>query len=211
MNTPRPDHHIVQRAVDELRRLPDVDPSHIRRVVRAAAEARVSPADEPNHVRAARIRSIRTWAAVAIATAAGVVGFVARGLISTDRSPVLATAEFAKPSVVADSAPRTRLVSALSADAAPILEQFVFEDAHARRVSVVGDFNNWNSKNAPMVRSQDGGFWSVIVPITPGRHMYGFMVDDSLFVLDPRALTARDPDLGSESSVRMVGRRPGGQ
>jgi len=114
--------------------------------------------------------------------------------------------------VVAGSVPQTaRLVAAPTAEAAPILEQFVFENTHAHRVSVVGDFNSWNSKSSPMARSQDGGFWSAIVPITPGRHMYGFMVDDSIFVLDPRALTARDPDLGSESSVRMVGRGLGGR
>jgi hypothetical protein len=32
------------------------------------------------------------------------------------------------------------------------------------------------------------------------------MVDDSVFTLDPRAQKARDPDLGTEGSVRMVGR-----
>ena len=72
--------------------------------------------------------------------------------------------------------------------------------------SVVGDFNNWNPTAAPMTRSSDGALWSAIVPILPGRHMYGFMVDDSIFVLDPRAQKARDPDLGTEGSVRMVGR-----
>ena len=57
-----------------------------------------------------------------------------------------------------------------------------------------------------MTRSSDGALWSVIVPILPGRHMYGFMVDDSLFVLDPRAPKARDPDLGTAGSVVIVGR-----
>jgi hypothetical protein len=40
----------------------------------------------------------------------------------------------------------------------------------------------------------------------PGRHVYAFMVDDSLLVLDPRAPKSRDPDLGAEGSIRIVGR-----
>jgi len=40
----------------------------------------------------------------------------------------------------------------------------------------------------------------------PGRHIYGFMIDDSVLMLDPRALKTRDPDLGTDGSVRMVGR-----
>jgi hypothetical protein len=56
-----------------------------------------------------------------------------------------------------------------------------------------------------MTRSSEGELWSVSIPITPGRHMYAFMVDDSILVLDPRAPKSRDPDLGAEGSVRIVG------
>jgi hypothetical protein len=57
-----------------------------------------------------------------------------------------------------------------------------------------------------MKRASDGDLWSVTVPIVPGRHTYGFMVDDSVLVLDPRAPTVRDPDLGAKGSVIIVGR-----
>jgi hypothetical protein len=36
--------------------------------------------------------------------------------------------------------------------------------------------------------------------------MYAFMVDDSLFTLDPNAPKTRDPDLGAEGSIIIVGR-----
>lgn len=215
MNTSRPDDHIVRRAVDELRRLPEVDPAKIRAVVQAAAQARVTPADEPMPSRKSRVRSGRVWGLVGLAAAAGIVGFVARGFLATNRENAVAivpTMTAMAESAVSESAPgalNVRQVASVSADPLPILEQFVFENTNARRVSVVGDFNNWNPKTAPMTRSREGGFWSVIVPIAPGRHMYGFMIDDSLFVLDPRALSARDPDLGTEGSIRMVGRGTG--
>jgi 1,4-alpha-glucan branching enzyme len=76
----------------------------------------------------------------------------------------------------------------------------------AKRVSVVGDFNEWNQARAPMTRSADGSLWSATISILPGRHMYGYLVDDSLFVLDPSGPKARDPDLGAEGSIVIVGR-----
>ena len=90
----------------------------------------------------------------------------------------------------------------------PIPQQFVFRSASARRVSLVGDFNGWNAASAPMVRAADGDLWSVTIPVAPGRHTYGFMVNDSVFALDPdaRVARARDPDLGVEGSVVIVGR-----
>jgi len=88
----------------------------------------------------------------------------------------------------------------------PVLKQFVFQNKAAKRVSVVGDFNQWNPSSAPMVRSADGTLWSVLVPILPGRHVYAYMVDDSVLTLDPSAATARDPDFGTMASVVLVGK-----
>ena len=48
--------------------------------------------------------------------------------------------------------------------------------------------------------------WSVVLPVVPGRHLYAFIVDDSALTLDPRAPRAKDPSLGVESSVVMVGK-----
>jgi hypothetical protein len=196
---------VLQRAIDELRQLPPLDRQAVGRAVGAAAAARLSPADEPVFVeRAARGRSIRVWSAIGMAAAAAVVGFVARGQwrTSDERSPVAASP--AAPPV----APTATLQTAASSDAEskPILQQFVFDNARARRVSVVGDFNTWNPTTAVMTRSSNVGLWSVIIPISPGRHIYGFMVDDSVFTLDPRAPKVRDADLGTDGSVVIVGR-----
>ena len=139
-----------------------------------------------------------------MAAAAAIVGFIARGEFRSR--------DDATPAAVASSAGQTtpsttlQTAAATDADSKPILQQFVFDRPQARRVSVVGDFNTWNPTSAVMTRSSDGGLWSAIIPITPGRHIYGFMVDDSLFTLDPRAPKARDADLGTEGSVVIVGR-----
>jgi 1,4-alpha-glucan branching enzyme len=97
-----------------------------------------------------------------------------------------------------------RTVAATELEPAAIPHQFVFNSAGARKVSVVGDFNRWNPTSTPMI--SDGELWSVTIPIVPGRHMYAFMVDDSLFTLDPAAPKARDPDLGADGSIVIVGR-----
>ena len=186
---------VVRRAIDELRRLPRVEDEAVAAVVSAAATARVlPPADEP--VTPARERGRgRLVIGGGLIAAAAIAGFVIRGMTSAPEPRRVAATTSITP-------------AALSAEraAVPIVEQFVFKAPTARHVSVIGDFNRWDASLAPMSRSADGELWSVSIPILPGRHMYAFMVDDSLLVLDPRAPKSRDPDLGAEGSVRIVGR-----
>ena len=186
---------VVRRAIDELRRLPDVPQDAVAKAVAAAAAARVlPPADEP--VFAERGRSWgRIAAAGGLVAAAAIAGFVIRGTMTSPAPTRLATAT-----------PMTPATFSAERAVVPIVEQFVFKAPNAQRVAVVGDFNRWDASTAPMARSSDGELWSVSIPIMPGRHIYAFMVNDSLLVLDPRAPKSRDPDLGAEGSVRIVGR-----
>jgi len=118
------------------------------------------------------------------------------------------TSHESAPASVVASAPAATTLRAVDvgSDVLPIPQQFVFENAHAHRVSIVGDFNGWDASKTPMLHTSGGTSWSVIVPMMPGRHLYGFMVDDSMFTLDPRAPKSRDVDLGTEGSVVIVGR-----
>src|SRR5262249_4966415 len=136
--------------------------------------------------------------------AAAVIGFVARGFLMSSSNT--ATATIAVPPSTAATPIPGRAVNQSPSDVAPIPTQIVLRNTSARSGSVLGDFNEWNPKSAPMVVSSDGAVWSVIIPVMPGRHLYGFMVDGSQFVLDPRWPKARDPDLGTEGSVILVGR-----
>jgi hypothetical protein len=205
---------IVRRAIDELRRLPDVDGDAVRRVVSAAAAARIAPPIDEPAVPARRFPRVSASILVGVAAAAAFVGFALRGAWSHSSSAVQPVAT--QPVATVASTPESNdieatpllAVASSSNDALPIPHQFVIHDSRARRVSVVGDFNRWDSKSTPMVRSANSGMWSVTIPMLPGRHMYGFIVDDSAFVLDPdrRFARTRDADLGVEGSVVIVGR-----
>jgi len=89
-------------------------------------------------------------------------------------------------------------------DAVPVPTQFVY-DGPARRVVLVGDFNNWDEQATPLEREPGSALWSVTVPIQRGRHIYAFLVD-SVWTVDKRAPVARDPDFGVTGSVILVGR-----
>ena len=82
--------------------------------------------------------------------------------------------------------------------------RFVFVAPYASRVALVGDFNAWNPSAMPMRRSGDGRAWTRDVPLTPGRHVYSFIVDGDL-APDPAAPRAGDDDFGVPSSVVLVG------
>ena len=201
--------HVLRRAVQTLRQMPPADVGAMRRVVEAAAVQRVMPpADEPSMEPAFEpIFGSRRWRIAGVASlvaAAAVVGFFIRGPVA--RSTPTASVQSSGAST---SVPVRAAVNTSGPDILPIPQQFVFRSASARRVSVVGDFNGWNAASAPMVRGPNGDLWSVTIPIAPGRHTYAFMVNDSAFTLDPdsRVARARDPDLGVEGSVMIVGRR----
>ena len=193
---------LVHRAIEELRRLPPVDAAAIQRVVAAAAAARLTPSDdEPPVLAPYRGRPRRVWSMVGLASAAALVGFVVRGAWK----PISQPAPVAVATTAASSQPtQVRAASANERESMPVPQHFFFNYRGAHRVALVGDFNRWDPNSAPMNRSPDGEMWSVTLPIAPGRHMYGFMIDDSLFMLDPRMPKARDPDLGAEGSIVLV-------
>jgi len=92
------------------------------------------------------------------------------------------------------------------ADVARQSVQLVFRAPSASSVRVVGDFNAWDKEQAPMTRDAESGLWSVTLSLRPGRHVYAFVVDDSVWMRDPRATAAPDADFGRPGSVLLVGR-----
>jgi hypothetical protein len=85
---------------------------------------------------------------------------------------------------------------------APRVVKFVLIAPEAARVSVVGDFNGWDSGATPAVRQSDGT-WATFVPLRPGRHVYSFVVDGQ-FIPDPSAPMAPDDGFGQNNSVLLV-------
>jgi hypothetical protein len=87
--------------------------------------------------------------------------------------------------------------------------KFVLIAPHAATVSVVGDFNNWDTGATPMTRTPTGGTWSVAIPLKAGRHVYAFVVNGAngttQWVADPTAPLAPEDGLGAPNSVVLVG------
>lgn len=81
--------------------------------------------------------------------------------------------------------------------------RFVFVAPGAARVSVVGDFNQWNASAMPMRRLGDGT-WIADVAIDPGSYAYAFVVDGRIEV-DPSAPRANS-EFGENSILMVRGR-----
>jgi hypothetical protein len=82
--------------------------------------------------------------------------------------------------------------------------KFVLVAPQAARVSLVGAFNRWDPAATPMERTPTGGTWSVVVPLSAGRHEYAFVVDGKQWLPDPSAPLAPVDGFGAPNSVVLV-------
>lgn len=69
---------------------------------------------------------------------------------------------------------------------------------NARRVSVVGDFNDWDGRRHPMRRRHDGGVWELFIPDVSPSQRYKFEIiglQGNMLALkaDPVAFSAENP------------------
>jgi 1,4-alpha-glucan branching enzyme len=76
---------------------------------------------------------------------------------------------------------------------------FVFHGSPGRRVSLVGDFNNWDPFMDPLDEMSPGTY-SVSLRVPPGRHWYSFFSDGRRILDRFNAQTGVDPDGHTVSS-----------
>ena len=81
--------------------------------------------------------------------------------------------------------------------------RFELSAPRASHVALVGSFNEWNPVATPLSRDPASGKWVVSLRLSPGRHVYAFVVDGDV-TADPSAPRAADDDFGSPSSVVLV-------
>jgi 1,4-alpha-glucan branching enzyme len=124
--------------------------------------------------------------------------FALRGLRHSLDIPPIVPGTSASPAILA--AARTRAPTAER----PV--QFVFVARDARMVTIAGDFNDWNPTTTPLKRAGADGVWSIVLPLSPGRHLYSFVVDGQRWVPDAEAPRAPENEFGTESSVVLVER-----
>jgi len=174
-------------AIELLREKPVVRPEWRAELLRRASEAR---ADDVASVAAPR-RANRVSLSLPWAIAAGIVcALIGAGATVMLRQPATVATVAAVPSTVA-------------ANAVMLPVRFSLDAPHAARVTIVGDFNDWNPTTLPMRRSADGRIWEVEVRLPLGRYNYAFLVDGRL-ARDPQAPSTADDDFGTANSVLMV-------
>jgi 1,4-alpha-glucan branching enzyme len=78
---------------------------------------------------------------------------------------------------------------------------FKLQSPQAKKVSVAGDFNNWDTGSLT-ARKDAKGQWSVKVNLVPGRYEYKFFVDGS-WMNDPETPVVTNI-YGSQNSVVEV-------
>jgi hypothetical protein len=71
-----------------------------------------------------------------------------------------------------------------------------------RSVCLSGDFNDWATDSHCLRRN--GETWEIELPLSPGRYRYGFILDGSLWVTDPKALLIEEDGFGRKNSVIVV-------
>lgn len=72
------------------------------------------------------------------------------------------------------------------------------------RVSVVGDFNDWDPSATPLRPTGRKGVWSVELRLKPGRYHYTFLIDGRRWERDPSESPAAGSDFGAPVSVLTV-------
>ena len=81
---------------------------------------------------------------------------------------------------------------------------FVLRAPGATRVSVAGDFNNWDAEATPMTHTGTGDLWILNLTLPRGVHRYSFVLDGSEWRPDPSAPLAADETFGGHNSVIVV-------
>jgi hypothetical protein len=189
---------LIERVARALKPLPPMNARAAAQIVAVVRARRAhSPRPWTRAIEWLRQPTFSAASAGMLAAAALAIGFVSRGAI-TPSSPEPTTLDTPR-AVTAPLVPAANEPNAVRAVPVPI----TFDAAGAKSVSIVGDFNDWNSTAAPLTRFGTNGPWTTTVKVMPGRHLYAFMVDGKL-VVDPRAPSTRDLDYGGEASVLMV-------
>lgn len=73
--------------------------------------------------------------------------------------------------------------------------------SYARVVTVAGTFNGWNSKSYKMIYKD--GRWTFPLYLSPGKHLYKFVVDDK-WILDPDNKLWEENEYGTGNSILWI-------
>lgn len=86
---------------------------------------------------------------------------------------------------------------------------FRYVNSDAKKVFLVGDFNNWTPNSDPMKDLNGDGHWSLFYPLRPGTYQYKYVVDGR-WIPDPRNADDEPDGFDGVNSVVTVPEMGGG-
>lgn len=100
-----------------------------------------------------------------------------------------------------------------------VLVRFNFDSPSATEVWIAGSFNNWKADesaprypsvgldNDPVIeceRDPDTGFWTVTIPLEPGRYQFKYVLDRGRVWSEDMNTDTVDDGFGGNNSIIMV-------
>jgi 1,4-alpha-glucan branching enzyme len=79
--------------------------------------------------------------------------------------------------------------------------RFSFFAPSAKSVTIAGGFNQWDPEQYHLMGPDKKGLWTIILPLSTGRHEYRFVINNSEWVLDPASPSIDDGLEGKNSFV----------
>lgn len=76
---------------------------------------------------------------------------------------------------------------------------FEIEAKDAQRIALVGDFNAWD-KNAHLLQKDKNGVWHIKLTLEKGSYQYQFLIDESVWMSDPKSEVKIDDGFGGVNS-----------
>ncbi len=79
-----------------------------------------------------------------------------------------------------------------------------FYSPDARKVSIMGDFNDWDFGGLPLTPTGRKGLWEVNLRLKQGVYSYNFLIDGKIIVPDPNSSTQSPDGFGGMNSILFV-------
>ncbi len=186
----------IQRVIAQLRqpvRMDEEFDRNVMNVVRSLPRHRYGPWARVLRPRTITVRPVLSSIAATLIFA-----------VALSAGHAIGTARASRPASQRNDVSADRSASGRFTTRRPV--QFVLVAPTARKVQVVGDFNDWDASHEEYrAEHRGGGVWAVTAAVPEGHHRYSFVVDDSLWVADPTAPRAMDDNYGMPNSALVVG------
>ena len=187
----------IDQIAAELKRPVRLDPRFDERVMEALNAPDVIPLHPTREQR--RPWLVRPWtlrvspigAFAAAAALVGVVAFSAWQFRPVDQVQVAAEQVGGNLTPVANAGEEPLVV-----------QQFTFYQKGLQSVSIVGEFNDWDSDSTRLTQVSEG-VWTVSLPLRPAVYEYQFILNGKQRVTDPTMPQVKN-DFGSPNSVITV-------